>query len=114
MKAVARGKEKIMQHTWNAAQEMHRISTGRFWALAKENYPAMPFRPKNSFGLMAFGERPREFINAKRIAAQEQVLLFNENETRHHAGSARGVSASTSHFVIGAIEMHQQVAERQP
>lgn len=28
MKAAARGKKKIAKHTANAAQEMHRISTG--------------------------------------------------------------------------------------
>jgi hypothetical protein len=36
MKAAARGKEKIVNHTANAAQEMHRISTGRKIAAAKE------------------------------------------------------------------------------
>jgi hypothetical protein len=47
MKAVARGKGKIVEHTWNAAQEMHRISTGAVLGpLIKENYPVIPFSAK--------------------------------------------------------------------
>jgi hypothetical protein len=37
MKAAARGKKKIAKHTANAAQEMHRISTGtRLWPCAEK------------------------------------------------------------------------------
>lgn len=38
MKAAARGKEKITEHTVNASQEMHRISTGTKFGRCVEKF----------------------------------------------------------------------------
>ena len=51
MKAAARGKGKIANHTANAAQEMHRISTGASLPGARKNSSAAElFAFAESFG----------------------------------------------------------------
>jgi hypothetical protein len=48
MKAAVRGKKKIAKHTANAAQEMHRISTGANHAAEKIRLDRVVVEPNHS------------------------------------------------------------------
>jgi len=68
MKAATRGKKKIAKHTANAAQGMHRISTGTKSRHARKNFIAcFVFCAAESFGAMNGAGGWGEFVNSKRV-----------------------------------------------
>ena len=108
MKGVARGKKKIANHTANAAQEMHRISTGGKFTLARERIRRLSnIYPTGSFSATNGARRPREIVNSQRVATEEQAVLFHEDRTRDHAGAVCRVNAVAARTIIRVIEVRQ-------
>src|SRR5690242_8610578 len=107
-KAVPRGKEKIVEPTANAAQEMHRISTGatRVSFRRGTRLPSILAARKDSRPRDLAG-RARKLVDSQRIASQKQVVLFDQDEIGHHAGPVGGICTAAGRKVIGVIEVHQ-------
>ena len=111
-KGAARSKEKIAGDTANAAQEMHRISTGAKLEWCEKNSSFVScFCVSESFSGMNSAGQPGEFVDSKRIVAQEQAACFHEDGIGHHASRVSGVGPVAGNPVIGVIEVHQQVTE---